>query len=394
MKRTLEVVVFLSALAAVLPALAQDLIVTDNIGLLATLQVAGEGNEQVYELAVYEDWAFVAAGVEGIKAVDLRHPRAPVVEGALSDIGTAVYVVVRTLNEIYVLSKDITRPGGATHEQGLFILRWNPYSLLFDERGFAALEDSDGAGETLDLQYPMLYLAAFPKLFPIDVSVPDRPTVGPFWDLPFSANDIVRSDRWSFMFYVAAGAKGLGIYETLHAPPRVLDGPPVLSDTPGYANRVELHNMHCYLSDGYGGLRIIDVSDPNAPFESGAFEPSGYGEIRSLDLTFPVAYLASGFGGLLAVDVSASPPQQLAAIEPVEPNPDYNVRAVAFGAAEDLVIYLTEQGLLSVAQYPKRIPTPTPDVDFNDDGRVDSLDVFLFGRQWQLQYPTPTPTPE
>lgn len=374
------------------PVWSQSFNLSGDIGLLATLQVAGEG----WEVDLYQDWAFVAAGAEGLKAVDLRHPRYPVVEGTLSNVGTAVYVVARSLDEIYVLAWDVPRAGEDLYSQGIFVLRWDASSLRFEERGFVPVDSPGQQGKALDLQYPTLYLAAYPRLYPVDVSVPTRPVVGPFWDLPFSAaSDIVRSDRWAFMFYVAASDKGLGIYETLHAPPRVLDGQWLLVDTPGDANHIALRETLCYLSDGAGGLRLIDVSNPNSPVERGALEPSGYGAARSLDLAFPLVYLANGYGGLLVVDVSSSTaPAPVAAIEPEQASPGFDVRAVAFEPGEDLVAALTQQGLLLIAQYPERIPTPTPDADLNNDGRVDSLDAFLFGRQWQTQGPTPTPSAE
>ncbi|HEQ60782.1 MAG TPA: hypothetical protein ENN74_04145, partial [Firmicutes bacterium] len=207
---------------------------------------------------------------------------------------------------------------------------------------------------------------------------------------------IVRSDRWAFIFYVADGANGLKIYETPHSGPHVLeDPPPPPVNTGGAANHIALRDMLCYLSAGDGGLRIIDVSNPNSPFERGALEPTTYGPSRSLDLAFPLVYLANGYDGLLVVDVSSSTsPLSVAAIEPEQAGPNFDVHAVAFEAGEDLVAFLTQQGLLLIAQYPERIPTPTPDADLNNDGRVDSLDAFLFGRQWQTQGPTPTPSPE
>jgi len=394
MRLLLSVGLLVAAMAFVFaPALvwSQSFNLSGDIGLLATLQVAGEG----WEVDLYQDWAFVAAGAEGLKAVDLRHPRYPVVEGTLSNVGTAVYVVARSLDEIYVLAWDVPRGGDVLHSQGVFVLRWDASSLRFEERGFVPVDSPGQQGKTLDLQYPMLYLAAYPRLYPIDVSVPTGPVVGPFWDLPFSASDIVRSDRWAFMFYVAAGSGGLGIYETLHAPPRVLDGQWLLVDTPGDANHIALRETLCYLSDGDGGLRLIDVSNPNSPVERGALEPTAYGPSRSLDLAFPFVYLANGYDGLLVANVSSSgSPVPVAAIEPEQAGPNFDVRAVAFEPGEDLVAALTQQGLFLIAQYPERIPTPTPDADLNNDGRVDSLDAFLFGQQWQIQGPTPTPAPE
>jgi len=390
----------LTMLLVAAPCPAQDFNLSDNIELLATLQVAGEG----YELALLDDWAFVAAGDEGFKVVDLRRPREPIVRGALSDVGRAVYVTVRALDEIYLLSQLVPRPGGGFYNQGVFVLRWNPALQRLNQRGFVALEDSSLPptleSQTLDLHYPTLIVTAtgstIGKLIPVNIAVPDEPEMQSqsIQNLPFPALDSTISDRWSFLFYVAAGEKRLGIYESPHPPPQVIGAPVELANG-GSAKRIELRDRLCHLAERWGGLRIIDVEDPKQPVELGSFPVLGFGEVRDLELDFPEVYLANGFEGVLVVDVqSATHPVELASVKPEVFNIDYYVRAISFQDGEDLAVFLTASGLLSIAQYPRRFPTPTPDADLNDDGRVDSLDAFLLGRDWQARYPTPTPAPE
>jgi len=39
-------------------------------------------------------------------------------------------------------------------------------------------------------------------------------------------------------------------------------------DTRYYAYDVYISGSHAYVADGYGGLRIIDISDPTSPLDS------------------------------------------------------------------------------------------------------------------------------
>jgi hypothetical protein len=59
------------------------------------------------------------------------------------------------------------------------------------------------------------------------------------------------------------------------------------------------------VADGESGLRIIDVSDPEAPREVGHFLPqSPRVDAREVDVVGHYAYLAAGYAGLIVVDIS------------------------------------------------------------------------------------------
>ena len=74
--------------------------------------------------------------------------------------------------------------------------------------------------------------------------------------------------------------------------------------TPGYSENVAVSGSYAYVADGdEGGLRIIDVSDPDNPYEVGYFDPVDFGWVQEVDVCDNYAYLAN-WDGLYVVDVS------------------------------------------------------------------------------------------
>ena len=57
-----------------------------------------------------------------------------------------------------------------------------------------------------------------------------------------------------------------------------------------------------YVADGYGGLRIIDISDPTTPTEVGLFDDNTW--TKSVFVVGSYAYIASEFDGLVIIDIS------------------------------------------------------------------------------------------
>ncbi|KKL04112.1 hypothetical protein LCGC14_2619330, partial [marine sediment metagenome] len=79
-------------------------------------------------------------------------------------------------------------------------------------------------------------------------------------------------------------------------------------DTRGSAYGVSVSGTYAYVADGWGGFRVIDVSDPAGPIEVGYYDTPGRADAVSVSGTY--AYVA-GYGdcGLRVIDVSdpASP---------------------------------------------------------------------------------------
>ena len=84
--------------------------------------------------------------------------------------------------------------------------------------------------------------------------------------------------------------------------------------TSGLARGVALSGGMAYVAAGLRGLRIIDVSNPAAPHEVGACDTPGWA--HDVALSGGMAYVAAGSGGLRIIDVSnPAAPYEVAACD-------------------------------------------------------------------------------
>ena len=93
-----------------------------------------------------------------------------------------------------------------------------------------------------------------------------------------------------------------------------IDG--VISDTPGSALSVYVDGdfVDAYVADDEAGLRIIDVFNPEDPYEMGSYDSDG--NCSGVVVMDNYAYVADGSGGMLVVDVSSpQEPELLAVVE-------------------------------------------------------------------------------
>jgi Ca2+-binding RTX toxin-like protein len=73
-------------------------------------------------------------------------------------------------------------------------------------------------------------------------------------------------------------------------------------DTPGNANGVQVVGNYAYVTDGYSGLQIIDISNPTAPILKGSYNTHGASGVQVVG---NYAYVANfSFGGLDIIDIS------------------------------------------------------------------------------------------
>jgi hypothetical protein len=73
-------------------------------------------------------------------------------------------------------------------------------------------------------------------------------------------------------------------------------------DTPDIAYGLAVVGNYAYVADCASGLRIIDVSNPQSPFEAGFYDTADYA--RGVAVSGNYAYVAYGYSGLRVVDVS------------------------------------------------------------------------------------------
>jgi hypothetical protein len=70
---------------------------------------------------------------------------------------------------------------------------------------------------------------------------------------------------------------------------------------PDHAEGVAVRGSYAYVTDGYSGLQIVDISDPLNPFIASAYDTPGYA--RRVTLVGNRAYVADG-NFVLVVDIS------------------------------------------------------------------------------------------
>jgi hypothetical protein len=79
-------------------------------------------------------------------------------------------------------------------------------------------------------------------------------------------------------------------------------------DTPGYAYGVAVGTTgvsgnYAYVADYSAGLRVVNISDPSAPYETGYYNTPGYAEGVAVSGNY--AYVADGSSGLRVVNIAS-----------------------------------------------------------------------------------------
>jgi hypothetical protein len=82
-----------------------------------------------------------------------------------------------------------------------------------------------------------------------------------------------------------------------------------------YIEKVAIAGDHAYAAAGYGGVRVIDVSDATAPSMAGTFYAPGFAESVTVAGDFAYVAVTEGYEGLHVVDVSVpSTPAEVGSI--------------------------------------------------------------------------------
>ena len=127
-----------------------------------------------------------------------------------------------------------------------------------------------GITEAVAVQGDYAYLGVGSRLVVLDVSNPANPmVVGQTGVLPDVVQDVAVAGDYA---YVADDDAGLRIIDVTDPATPIETG---VYDTPEKAFGVAVAGDYAYVGDGYGGLRIIDVTDPAAPTEAGFYDTPG-----------------------------------------------------------------------------------------------------------------------
>ena len=252
-------------------------------------------------ITVVEDFAYVAAGRAGLRAIDVSDSGSLVERGIL-DVGFASDVEV-VGNFAYVTHVYF----GPYTSSGLRVIDVSEPGFP-DEVG--ALDMPDAAWD-LDVVGDLAYVVgavADPPLWGmgwlrvVDVSDPALPVELAVFEIPGLPYDVKVADR---LAYVAESSGLLVIDASAPALPVQIGA----FQTPDIAQGVEVVGDLAYVVGGHwmteGWLRVIDVSEPTAPVEIGAFYFPQPTEPRDVRVVADLAYVVTDFESELhVIDVS------------------------------------------------------------------------------------------
>ncbi|MBN1836450.1 MAG: hypothetical protein JW820_11410 [Spirochaetales bacterium] len=262
-------------------------------------------------IAVHWDYAWVAAGAQGVKVYDIHDAESPLEVAAVPAHDAHSVAIQGEL--LYV----------ADGQRGLKIFDVSEplQPVLLGSRSTEQACDVVVRGSHA-------YLADGPKgLRVIDVSEPRRPVRLASFDCP-AARAVAASGE---LVFVADGQEGLLVLDvSVPAQPSLLG-----SVATREARDVAVAGSLALVADGAWGLKIVDVADPVRPRLVGTYDTR---DARAVAAGGRYAYLADGAGGLQVIDVSDPQRPVPFATEPFQ-------EAAALSVQNDYVFLGHEQGL-------------------------------------------------
>lgn len=300
-------------------------------------------------VAVGEDRVYVADGYAGLRIINVANPVAPVLIGYYKTPDYAISVAIAG-SHIYV----------ADGLAGLRILDVaNPSAPR--EIGFYGVSDY-AHGLTMVGDY--VYLAdKNAGLRIINVATPTAPVEVGFYDTPGHARNVAVAASYA---YVADDVAGLQVIDVANPamPTKIAS-----HDTPGAAHNVVVAGGYAYIADYDAGLRVVNVTNPEAPIEVGFHHTPG--AAHGVAGTAAYAYVASRGKGLRIINV-ADP------AAPVEIGSyDTPGQAIGLAAAGNYIYVADDRAGLRVID----VTTPTVPVEVGHHDTPDSVqNVALIGR--------------
>jgi hypothetical protein len=236
----------------------------------------------VPDVTVAGNLAYVTAGTDGLRVVEISDPANPLEIGFHDTLGQAEDTVISG-NYAYVADLgsglrvvDVSNPSSPV-EVGAFSGWTNTY------------------GVAVSGNYAFLADAAF-GLIAVDVSNPVDPFEVDSLSMISQTMDVAVSGNYA---YTANDSAGLRVVDISDPANMVEVG---FYDTPGYAFEVTISGSYAYVADSEGGLRVIDISNAANPVEIGFYDAPEWA--LQVDVSGDYAYVADELAGLWVVNVS------------------------------------------------------------------------------------------
>ncbi len=321
------------------------------------IELVGHFSATVKSFSVQQDYAYLAADKEGLQIVDISDPTAPTLVGAYEIRGALVRaavsgtVAVALDNAGKILLFDVSTPT-APVEWGQYTLP-EPGNQVVIAGDYAYIPAGDSGLHIIDISTPgtptevgvyqtkgaahvavagdYAYLSANDLLHIINISNPGAPTAIRSYR-PLGGGGaralVIEDDRLYLTIQVVIGPSNARTYIKIFDLSDPTVPIPIESELPldalevGYSPNLAVKDDKIYIPSG---LRMIDVSDPSRPIETGFYRQGGDTIIAANDYV----YLADSEKGLYIFK-----PQ------PVDiPQPSLNVDLIGhFGGASNTVL--------------------------------------------------------
>jgi hypothetical protein len=273
------------------------------------------------------DIAFVADRFAGLRSIDVSNPMAPFIRSTLASVDGHKLEVVE--NYAYVLGRrgltvvDITNPNQMNIIGDLYFIGLPEQTFASGDRLYVAdrsylkvIDISDpanpvglgqlsaiGSNFGIDVVGNFAYLASDVGLVVVDLTHETTPSQIAAWDVEAGVWDLAVEGPNAF---VAAGSGGLRILDVSDPQP-----PTNLGVLSAPAHRVKVDANVVYVIDNSFGLRVVDVTHPSTPVEIGSLAMADASDIWVDD---GLAYITGGTE-LRLIEVSRpSRPQQVAVL--------------------------------------------------------------------------------
>ena len=230
---------------------------------------------------------------EGLKVIDISSPESPVMLSTLNTNGNAQHICI---------SEDGTTAYVANSNKGLCIVDIsNPLSLSIIPSSYD-FTVSYVTGIALSDNPSVIYLTDYANgIFAVDISNPLTPKQLQHYDTEGLATDITVSSK---QLYITTSSPTIEVIDT-----RVPSASPKLGFYSIYGANVQRLKLSAdtpmaYITDGYTGLHIIDVSTPSQPFEKATITYGGYSLGMDISNDNKTLYMAHSSNGLDIIDIT------------------------------------------------------------------------------------------
>jgi hypothetical protein len=263
-----------------------------DVGDSANPFVVGDTSLPVYAQAVWVNnnfgYGFVANSYEGLKIININDPTDPWVEAEFDGADDSRDVFVQG-NYAYV----------ANWRKGLKIIDVGTPSNPFEVGEY----DTSGIYPNLQTIWSRDTLAYIPVEWPfvfkvLNVSNPSSPSLLEYCNMKTAGSDIFVKDTFAYVV-------GSNIFQTFN-----VSNPASPDSLPSYMLpytvtwSVFVQDTFAYIANADSGLRILNISNPAAPFEVGYYDNPPGGGATGISVKDTLAYFATWGGGLRILNVT------------------------------------------------------------------------------------------